>query len=61
LLHQLLDHLLADNAILLARPLSDRLRDRVHDFIGFGGIDLSKPAVAGYSAKKSSNSSTIMQ
>jgi hypothetical protein len=37
--HQLLDHLLADDAILLARQFCDRLRDRVDDFIGFIGID----------------------
>jgi hypothetical protein len=37
--HQLLDHLLADDAILLARRFCDRLRDRVDDFIGFIGID----------------------
>jgi hypothetical protein len=39
LAHQLLDHLLADEAILLARQFSDRLRDRVNDFVGFRGID----------------------
>ena len=39
LAHQLLDHLLADEAILLARQLSDRLRDRINDFICFRGID----------------------
>jgi hypothetical protein len=39
LAHQLLDHLLADEAILLARQFSDRLRDRVNDFICFRGID----------------------
>ena len=37
--HQLLDHLLADDAILLARQFCDRLRDRVDDFICFVGID----------------------
>ena len=39
LLHQVLDHLLADDAILLACQLSDRLRDRINDFICFRGID----------------------
>jgi hypothetical protein len=57
--HQLLDHVLADEAILLARQFCDRLRDRVDHFIRF--IALSDAAVAGYSAKKSSISSTIMQ
>ena len=38
--HQLLDHLLADDAILLARQFCDGLRDRVDDFIRFTGIDL---------------------
>ena len=37
--HQLLDHLLADDAILLARQFCDCLRDRVDDFICFIGID----------------------
>ena len=35
LLHHVLDHLLADDAILLARQLGDGLGDRVDDFIGF--------------------------
>ena len=61
LLHQLLDHLLADDAILLARQFCDRLRDRVDHFVGFIGVDFVDAAVAGYSAKKSSISSTIMQ
>ena len=39
--HQLFDHLLADDAILLARQFCDCLRDRVDDFICFIGIDLS--------------------
>ena len=39
LLHQLLDHLLADDAILLARQFCDCLRDRVNDFICFSSID----------------------
>ena len=39
LVHQLFDHLLADEAILLACQFSDRLRDRVKDFICFSGID----------------------
>jgi hypothetical protein len=30
---------LLNDAILLARQFSDRLRDRVNDFICFGGID----------------------
>ena len=37
--HQLLDHLLADDAILLARQFCDCLRDRVNDFICFIGVD----------------------
>jgi hypothetical protein len=37
--HQLLNHLLADDAILLARQFCDCLRDRVDDFIRFIGID----------------------
>ena len=37
--HQLLNHLLADDAILLARQFCDCLCDRVDDFIGFRGID----------------------
>jgi hypothetical protein len=37
--HQLINHLLADDAILLARQFSDRLRDRVDDFIRFIGIN----------------------
>ena len=37
--HQLLDHVLADEAILLARQFCDRLRDCVDDFICFIGID----------------------
>ena len=39
LAHQLLDHLLADEAILLACQFCDCLRDRVDDFIRFSGID----------------------
>ena len=39
LAHQLFDHLLADEAILLACQFSDRLRDRVDHFICFVGID----------------------
>ena len=39
LLHQLLDNLLADDAILLACQLSDCLGDRVDDFVRFTGID----------------------
>ena len=37
--HQLLDHLLTDDAILLARQFCDCLRDRINDFICFRGID----------------------
>ena len=37
--HQLLNHLLADDAILLARQFCDCLRDRINDFICFRGID----------------------
>jgi hypothetical protein len=39
LLHQLLNQLLANDAILLARQFCDCLRDRINDFIGFTGID----------------------
>ena len=39
LLHQLLDHLLTDDAVLLACQLSDGLRDGVEDFVRFSGID----------------------
>ena len=39
LAHQLLDHLLADEAILLARQFCDRLRDRIDHFIRFIGIN----------------------
>ena len=38
-MHQVFDHLLPDHAILLTCQLSDRLRDRVNDFICFSGID----------------------
>ena len=41
LAHQLLNHLLTDDAILLARQFCDRLRDRVDDFICFRGIDFA--------------------
>jgi hypothetical protein len=37
--HQLLDQLLADDAILLTRQFCDCLRDRVDNFIRFIGID----------------------
>ena len=39
LAHQLLDHLLTDEPILLARQFCDCLRDRINDFICFRGID----------------------
>ena len=39
LVHQLLNHLLPDDAILLARQFCDRLRDRVDDLICFTSID----------------------
>ena len=39
LAHQLLNDLLADDAILLARQFCDCLRDRVDHFIGFIGVD----------------------
>ena len=39
--HQLLDHLLANGAILLACHSCDRLRDRVDDFICFLGVDFA--------------------
>ena len=59
--HQLLDHLLADDTILPACQFCDRLRNRVDHVICFTGIDFVDPAAAGYSAKKSSISSTIRQ
>jgi hypothetical protein len=37
--HQMLNHLLPDDAILLARQFCDCLRDRINDVIGFIGID----------------------
>jgi hypothetical protein len=39
LAHQLLNHLLTDDAILLACQLSDCLGNRVDDFVRFTGID----------------------
>ena len=39
LAHQLLNHLLPDDAILLARQFCDCLRNRINDFICFRGID----------------------
>jgi hypothetical protein len=39
LAHQLLDHLLLDHAILLARQFCDCFCDRVDDLICFIGID----------------------
>ena len=39
--HQLLDHMLANDPILLARQFCDCLRDRVDDFICFRGIDFA--------------------
>jgi len=37
--HQLLDHMLANDPILLARQFCDCLRDRINNFICFSGID----------------------
>jgi hypothetical protein len=39
LAHRLLDHLLADEAILLARQFCDGLRNGVDHFVGFIRID----------------------
>ena len=39
LAHQLLDHMLANDLILLARQFCDCLRDRINNFICFSGID----------------------
>jgi hypothetical protein len=39
LTYQMFDHLLANDAILLARQFCDCLRDRINDFICFRGID----------------------
>ena len=41
LAHQLLDHLLTDEPILLARQFCDCLRDRINDVICFIGIDFA--------------------
>jgi hypothetical protein len=50
LAQQPLNHLLADDAILLARQFCDRLRDRVDHFVGFTGSgqkrDLGDPSLA---------------
>jgi hypothetical protein len=45
--HQLLDHVLADEAILLARQFCDCLRNRVDHLIGFIGIDFVRPGCRG--------------
>ena len=37
--HQMLDHLLPDEPILLACQFSDCLRNSVDDFVGFTGIN----------------------
>ena len=37
--HQVFDQSPSDRAILLTRQFSDRLRDRINDFIRFRGID----------------------
>ena len=39
LLHQMLNHLLADEPILLARQFCNGLCDGVDHFVGFTGID----------------------
>ena len=44
LTHQMFDHLLADDAILLARQFCDRLRDRINYFISSVVSALSEPA-----------------
>jgi hypothetical protein len=59
--HQLFDQLLADRSILLARKFCDRLRDRDNHFASPESTLSDPPAGAGYSTKKSSISSTIMQ
>ena len=41
LAHQLLNQLLSNDPILLARQFCDRLRDRINDFICFRGIDFA--------------------
>ena len=41
LMHQMFDHLLSDEPILLARHFCDCLRDRVDHFIRFRGIDFA--------------------
>ena len=44
LAHQLFDHLLANDAILLARQFCDCLRDRINDVIASSVSTLSEPA-----------------
>ena len=39
--HKVFDHLLPDDAVLLARQLCDCLRDRINDVIRFIGIDFA--------------------
>jgi hypothetical protein len=46
LLHQLLDHLLADDAILLARQFCDCLGDCVDNFVRFSGIDFVRACLS---------------
>ena len=55
LMHQLFDHLLADEAILLACQFSDRLRDSVDDFICFSpaGETVSRSAPGAHAAARS--------
>ena len=60
--HQVLDQMLADRAVLARRQFWNRLRNSDNHFIRLTGIHLSETLGAtGYSDKKSSISSTIMQ
>jgi hypothetical protein len=59
--HQLLDHLLPDDTMLLARQFRDGLAITSMTSSASPVSTVSEPAVAGYSAKKSSISSIIMQ
>jgi hypothetical protein len=43
LMHQMFNHLLANEPILLARQFCNCLCDRVNDFIRFSSVDLVRP------------------
>ena len=44
--HQMFDHLLADDPLLLACQFCDRLRDRIDDFVRFTGIDFVRACLS---------------